>query len=126
MSRAAKTAGLRIRGASPGSGAAAGISGGGVGGKGRPYRGGMMLSVIGIGIAICGLAFRGVLRLDGVASLEVPKILQGWLATGGLRLIADAELSDPRLLFAGVGLTFLMMGTVLLVSDYMNRSEELS
>lgn len=86
-----------------------------------PYRSGMMLSAIGIGIAVCGLAFRGALRLDGDASFGVPRVLQDWFVTGGLRVIADTELHDPRLLFAGVGLTFLLVGAVQLLNDFVNR-----
>ena len=91
-----------------------------IGGR-LPYRSGMIVSAVGIGIALCGFAVKGVLRFDTDTSFHVPRFLQGWLASGGLRIIADAELSDPRLLFAGIGLTFLLVGAAQLVNDFMNR-----
>ena len=39
----------------------------------------------------------------------------------GVRIMADAELNDPRLLFAGIGLTFLLVGAMQLINDFMNR-----
>jgi len=86
-----------------------------------PYRRGMIVSAIGIGIAVCGLAFRGALRFDGDASFGIPRFLSHSFVSGGLRVAADTELHDPRVLFAGIGLTFLLVGAVQLLNDFLNR-----
>ncbi len=95
-------------------------SGGAVAGR-LPYRGGMLTSALGLGVFVGGLAARGGLSFDGSARIAAPGFWPEWLAEGSMRIMANGEFSDPRLLFAGIGFTLLLVGVMQIVNDFIHR-----
>ncbi len=94
---------------------------GGVVARRLPYRAGMICSAMGLGVLLIGLAAKGALQFDGSAQITAPDFWPDWLVKGGLRIVADGEFSDPRLLFASVGVTLLLIGAVQIINDLMHR-----
>ncbi len=95
--------------------------GGGAVAKRLPYRAGMISSAMGLGVLLIGMAARGALHFDGAAQITAPDFWPDWLVKGGLRIVADGEFSDPRLLFASIGVTLLLIGAVQIINDLMHR-----